>query len=160
MAKNKKEKNKDRAKDWFPNKNIHLRLAFLHQAALHLAQGSNATDSTVVSDGAARQIGSTTGNDASVRCLLSQMKGIGRRSVIRLQSQAKRTVCKGCDQLLTDGITSTETVENKSKNSAKLHANVLVVQCRTCHTVKRFPVGAPRQEGKHERLAGTQAQGT
>lgn len=152
MARLKKDKNK--AKDSIPNKNIHLRLAFLHQASLHLVRHRDVAPDDVVGAKTPHEADSRSmyGNDASARHLLSHMKGIGRRSVIRLQRQVKMTVCKGCDQLLVEGATSIEAVENNSKNAGKPHADVLVIQCRTCYMNKRFPIGAAHQQGKNERL--------
>ncbi|KAK5942078.1 hypothetical protein PMZ80_006031 [Knufia obscura] len=135
MAKEKK------AKGSMPNKNVHLRLSFLHQAASYLAHnagGPAELRGNEETDANSRSVKRPRPHTAQTRHLLSHMKGVSRKSVIRLQKDVKRTVCKGCDQLLDDQ-SSTRTVENKSKGGAKPWASVLVVKCNTCGTAKRFP---------------------
>lgn len=140
MAKEKKSKNAS-----LPQKNVHLRLAFLHQAASHLVDRMQNDR---------HQIPRTEDNDAPVsktllgvsvtqpRYLVNQMKGVGRKSVIRLHKHTKRSVCKRCDELLVDGKNAVREVENKSRNQSKPWADVHVVKCLTCGTSKRFPIGA------------------
>ena len=144
MAKEKK------AKPALPNKNVHLRLSFLHQAATYLANNpakdaesnSNNEHSTDL-ESPKKPLPHAT----QTRHLLSHMKGVSRKSVIRLNKEVKRRVCKGCDQLLADP-SSTRVIENKSKRGAKPWADVLVVKCNNCGTAKRFPVGAEARETK------------
>lgn len=136
MAKEKK------AKGALPQRNIHLRLAYLHQAAIYLEsqrhRGSDIEETSKdVEDGSPQ-----------LRHLVSHLKGVSRKSVVRLQRDIKRSLCKGCDEILISGKTSVEMMENRSKNAAKLGAGVLVVKCRTCGTVKRFPVGVESQQRK------------
>lgn len=151
MTKSKKEKKK--TKDSLPNKNIHLRLAYLRQASSYLSQSTDATREHTHNLHAYDDLENPPRKnfDANSRYLVAQMKGIGRRSVIKLRSEVKRSVCKGCDQPLADGITSSETIQNKSKDATKRHADILVVRCRICKATKRFPIGATRQEGKDKR---------
>lgn len=137
MAKEKK------AKGSMPNKNVHLRLSFLHQAASYLAHyGGEPAElhSNEESDANSRPVKRSRPHTTQTRHLLNHLKGVSQKSVIRLQKDVKRTVCKGCDQLLDDR-SSTRTVENKSKGGAKPWASVLVVKCDTCGTAKRFPTG-------------------
>lgn len=138
MAKEKK------AKGALPQRNVHLRLAYLHQAALYLKSqrhtGNNVEEtSEAVEDGSSQ-----------LRYLVSHLKGVSRKSVIRLQRDIKRSLCKGCDELLMSGKTSVEVIENRSKNAAKPCADVLVVKCRTCGTAKRFQIGAVSQQRKKD----------
>jgi len=138
MAKEKK------AKPALPNKNVHLRLSFLHQAATYLANNATANAETNSNKECSTDLKSPEKPlpyATQTRHLLSHMKGVSRKSVIRLNKEVKRRVCKGCDQLLADA-SSTRVIENRSKQSAKPWADVLVVKCKNCGTAKRFPVGA------------------
>lgn len=140
MAKDKK------TKDSIPQRSVRLRLGYLHQAAEYLANSKttlpeNTTTSKIGSDETITE-GRFQASSTRTRFLISQMKGVSRKSVIRLQKEIKRSVCKGCDELLCKGKTSLEKTENMSKNGAKPWADVLVVECQTCGTSKRFPIGA------------------
>lgn len=140
MAKSKKTKGS------IPQRNVHLRLAYLHKAALYFSSASTSTANQSIPDDSLTENNPPTSGDAEpdheqTRYLVSQLKGVSRKSVIRLQKEIKRTVCKGCDEIQLGGVTSIESVENKSKGCAKPWADILVVRCRTCGTEKRFPVG-------------------
>ncbi|KAI5855894.1 RNAse P Rpr2/Rpp21/SNM1 subunit domain-containing protein [Tricharina praecox] len=74
------------------------------------------------------------------RFYLSHARSIAKKSVLRLDSKTKRTICKRCDALLVPDVTCTHRVENQSKGGRKKWADVLVVECQ-CGMVKRFPVG-------------------
>ena len=100
--------------------------------------------------------GSTPQNSSTAglsRLYVSQLRSISRKAVIRLAPEMKHTICKGCDALLRPGLTSTVQVENASRRKRKPHADVLVISCDTCGAVKRFPVGAKRQQSKGTRVA-------
>jgi len=85
------------------------------------------------------------------RHLLSQLRGVSLKSQIRLSPNVKHSVCKRCDMLLIPSSTSTTRVDNASRGGRKPWADVLVVQCSSCGTEKRFPVGAKRQFRKENR---------
>lgn len=138
MAKDKK------AKGQLPQKNVHLRLAYLHQAATYLENQRSQNISVDHSNGSSQ-----------LRYLISHLKGVSRKSVMRLHKDIKRSLCKGCDELLIPERTSIQVVENRSKNAAKSWADVLVIKCCTCDTVKRFPVDPGIRE---KRKAGTTTQ--
>lgn len=87
------------------------------------------------------------------RLYVSQLRSISRKAVIRLAPEMKHTICKICDTLLRPGFTSTVQVENASRGKRKPHADVLVISCDTCGAVKRFPVGAKRQNSKDSRAS-------
>ena len=145
MAKEKKTKTKAA----LPNKNVHLRLAFLAQAAEYL--NSNEVSLNVM--GQKREIKNTTRAESQrqVRYLTGQMRSIGRKSVIRLSQQQKHQICKVCDQLLIPGQTATTSISNSSKNGKKSWADIEVITCNACCSVKRFPVGKTLQQqaGNH-----------
>lgn len=67
---------------------------------------------------------------------------VAKKNVLRRSPHLKRAVCKRCDMVLGPGRSRTR-VENRSRQQAP-HADVLVVECGTCGTAKRFAVGANR----------------
>ena len=85
------------------------------------------------------------------RHLISDLQGISKKSVIRLQSSMKHTICKRCQSYLRPGHNMTTTVENKSRGGKKPWASVRVDTCSTCHAQKRFPTGAKRQPRRKDR---------
>jgi len=137
MAKEKKAKGSGS----LPNKNAHLRLSFLYQAASYLAsqpfEGTEQKGSQIHASGSCSPKDSKL-HAAQTRHLLSHMKGVSRKSVIRLDRKVKQKVCKGCDQLL-DEQSSDSVFENKSKGGTKPWADVLIVKCRNCGMARRFP---------------------
>ena len=76
---------------------------------------------------------------------VNHLRAISLKTQIRLSPMLKHSTCKRCDSLLVSGSTSTEKIENYSRDGKKPWADVLVVTCNTCRTKKRFPVGAKRQ---------------
>jgi len=81
------------------------------------------------------------------------MRSVAKKSVMRLGPQIKRTICKRCDTLLVPGVSCENRIENASKGGKKSWADVLVVECMACGTVKRFPVGMDgmeRRKGKRK----------
>lgn len=142
MAKAKASKAKN-----VPNKHIHARLSFLHQASSYLSlaqQGerSRGGESAVIS------VGESTARDnldhAQSRHLLSQLRAVALKSQTRLNPQVKHTLCKRCNSLLIAGKTSTETIVNASKGGKKPQGDVMLVRCEFCGSEKRFPVGQSR----------------
>lgn len=83
--------------------------------------------------------------------LLAHLRAVSRKSQIRLAPDLKRSICKRCDALLVPGSTSTNHLENKSRNGSKPWADVLVVTCIACQAAKRYPVGAKRQPKRQKR---------
>jgi ribonuclease P protein subunit RPR2 len=75
------------------------------------------------------------------RFYLTHLRSVAKKSVLRLGPSIKRTICKRCDTLLVPGVSCEHRVENKSKNGRKKWADVLIVECKSCGSVKRFPVG-------------------
>lgn len=139
MTKEKKSKTTS-----LPQKNVHLRLAFLHQAAFHLADKarSNKQTTTDVSGNDTLPRKPPKTSTAQPRYLINQMKGVSRKSVIRLDKNIKRSICKGCDESFVEGESVASTIENQSTNCSKPWADVLIVKCGTCGISKRFPVGS------------------
>ena len=133
-----------------PQKHLHSRLSFLHQAASYLATANDQTTSknataSNIEDAAPAQ--ATQGqqqpaHDASR--LLTHLRGVSKKSQIRLSPKVKHTICKRCDALLVPGKTSTVSTVNASKGGKKAWADILETKCEQCRTVKRFPVGIAR----------------
>ncbi|KAL8685347.1 MAG: hypothetical protein Q9224_005854 [Gallowayella concinna] len=90
-------------------------------------------------------------DESSTRLMLSQLKGISRKSSTRIPSGMKRSICKRCDLLLIHGRTSSQRLENKSRGGKKPWADVLVITCNSCGTAKHIPVGAKRQPRRKDR---------
>ena len=103
-----------------------------------------------------------TPNPALSRFYINTLRSISMKSVLRLHPNIKRTMCKRCDAHLIPGVTSTIYSENRSKGGRKPWAEVLVVRCIGCGSVKRFPVGGGGRTGNHrnkERVRGGGEQG-
>ena len=125
-----------------PQKHLHSRLSFLHQAASHLATTKDLTKTTDIgpnnSTKAARQ---STQHSHDAARLLTQLRGVSRKAQIRLSPKVKHSICKRCDALLIPGTTSKESLVNSSKYGRKSTADILEKRCEGCATIKRFPVG-------------------
>ena len=120
-----------------PHKHIHSRLSFLHQAARYLAtskKGAISAPTTVIEAQNGKHASETTR-------LLTHLRGVSRKSQVRLTPKVKHTICKRCDCLLIAGQTSTEMIINPSKSCKKPWAELFEVRCNSCGTVKRFPIG-------------------
>jgi ribonuclease P protein subunit RPR2 len=142
MAKSKGSKGKS-----VPNKHIHARLSYLHQASSYLYLARQGEDM----EGSERPVAPVEecpvkqGVDHSQsRHLLSQLRAVSLKSQIRLTPQIKHTICKRCNSLLIAGRTSTETIVNESRGGKKPQGDLLVVQCDFCGNERRIAVGQLR----------------
>jgi len=88
--------------------------------------------------------------------LLTHLRAISLKSVIRITPDIKHSICKRCDVLLIAGSSATVEMENKSRGGRKPRADVLVVTCVACGAAKRFPVGAKRQLKRQYRPNGSE----
>ncbi|KAK8099268.1 uncharacterized protein PG998_012509 [Apiospora kogelbergensis] len=146
-----------------PNRPIYSRISYLYQAASHLATSSRQDSSPAAGDYGVDQSVETEGpgqdetqlRQTCSRHLLTTMRTTSEKAVIRLSPALKHTVCKFCDSLLIEGETCVSTVENASKGGKKPWADVLIVRCKACKGVKRFPVGASRQQKQKLRKSTT-----
>lgn len=150
MAKEKKSKSTS-----LPQKHVHLRLAFLRQAASHLADRERddiRRDLVMDEDQSQTPAVSTKTDNAQPRHIINQMKGVSRKAVVRLHRDTKRSICKRCDEVLIEGMTAVKRTENKSANRARPWADVHIIECKTCGALKRFPVdlGCPREKAGDE----------
>jgi len=96
---------------------------------------------------------STATLPGSARNLITQMRGVSRKTHTCLSKEIKRSICKRCDTLLVPAQTCKAEVENASKGGKKPWADVYVVTCLVCGTAKRFPTGMDRQKKKAQRAA-------
>lgn len=168
---------KEKVKKGVPNKHLHARIAFLHQAAEHLARTAEAQKvasidadsgnestynasqpSTIFPDPDPITASPTTTTKPKPlshhpstglpTLLSSHLKTIAQKAQIRLAPDLKHSICKTCSAPLLEDLTSVKFVENSSRGGRKPWANVVVVECVGCGTRKRFPVGAKRQVRK------------
>ncbi len=144
-----------------PQKHLHSRLSFLHQAATLLANANSKatsaeTDGDPIAEAPSVPMMNAQGFLESTR-LLTHLRGVSRKSQIRLAPKMKHTLCKRCECLLIAGRTSSGMTVNPSKDGNKPWAETFEVRCNRCGTVKRFPVGAKRQG--HRAVEGSDQRG-
>ncbi|PQE07198.1 hypothetical protein CJF31_00004876 [Rutstroemia sp. NJR-2017a BVV2] len=149
-----------------PNKNLYSRVSYLYQAATYLAMREQSDLDKLSSNGSSldtENVWPVNNNEikyeASLqplsRRLLSDLRSVSLKGVMRMSPAVKNSICKHCQTLLIDGSTSTTEVENKSKGGKKPWADVLVRKCNTCGLEKRFPVAAERQPRRPHRFTST-----
>ncbi|KAF2116627.1 RNAse P Rpr2/Rpp21/SNM1 subunit domain-containing protein [Lophiotrema nucula] len=143
---------KEKALNGVTNKHLHARTAFLYQAATYLTLDAGAKTSHT--EGVKQDALDTSKNRPSSpgTILTSHLRAVSRKAQTRLSTKLKRSICKTCDSVLIPGRTANFFTENRSKGGKKPWADVLVIQCNACHSKKRFPVGAERQQRKKNRV--------
>lgn len=143
------------------NKNIYTRASYLYQAASYLAtqsQGSPEAAEKPSSSNSRSEEERKAAQNIS-RQLLSDMRAVSLKVLIRQSPELKRTVCRYCDTLLVEGESCLSAVENASRGGRKPWADVLVVRCLSCGNVRRYPVSAaPRQKRRALREAEAKAE--
>ena len=150
-----KSKKSPKGGDGAPQKHLHSRISYLHQAAAYLATTRSPVSSrqreigSGLLSGAVSKHGSNRSRTPQIQYLLTQLKGVSRKSQIRLGRDVKHSICRRCDTLMVLGMTSSQTVKNDSKYRRKPWADIFEVQCNVCSAVKRFPVGS--QAGSSDR---------
>jgi ribonuclease P protein subunit RPR2 len=134
-----------------PNKAVHSRVSYLFQAAAYLA--TKQQHSTTAAGGSQPPVGQYTVKpptnsplQPASRHLISDLRSVSLKVMIRISPTMKHSICKNCDTMLIDRFTCTKHVENRSKGGKKPWADVLVLTCNTCGSEKRFPTGAERQK--------------
>jgi ribonuclease P protein subunit RPR2 len=148
MVKSKGSKGKN-----VPSRHIHCRLSYLHQAASYLSVARQTKVEVAKESGSNDDFGAETTSSlpqpppdyAQSRHLMSQLRAVSLKSQTRLAPQVKHSLCKRCSSLLVAGKSSTARMVNRSKGERKPCADVLVLKCTFCGTVKRFPVGQVRK---------------
>ncbi|KAF2499548.1 Rpr2-domain-containing protein [Lophium mytilinum] len=177
MAKTKEPKGRKN----IPNKHLHARVSYLYQAASYLSlqtpdsqhkeikersrpQEGDALNTTASSTKLSEE--SETGHEEHTQhttkkspqsglalFLGSQLRSVSQKGQVRLSRDLKRSICKSCNAFLVPGRNSTTSMENTSRNGKKPWADVLVIECQTCGSKKRFPVGSKCQARKSERVS-------
>ena len=134
--------------DGIPQKHLHSRISYLHQAATYL---SSRTSKVTTSQSQGKDMFSTNAlprkqqnqpGQAQSRHLLNQLRGVSKKSQIRLARDVKHSICRRCESLLIPGRTSSQEVRNESKGGNKPWADIFEIRCFKCQAVKRFPVGS------------------
>ncbi|KLO18402.1 Rpr2-domain-containing protein [Schizopora paradoxa] len=69
------------------------------------------------------------------RAYLKSMRIIGQKTMVRLDPDVKRTICRGCNSLMLPGVTAN--VRSKAR-SPRIH-NISYI-CKTCSSSRRFPI--------------------
>jgi ribonuclease P protein subunit RPR2 len=136
-----------------PQKHLHSRISYLHQAAAYLASVEGTSRSLISAEGAPcpvhsnSLVKSTNSAYNQSRNLLTQLRAVSLKSQIRLTPELKQSFCRRCDSLLVAGKTSDMTIANSSRHGNKPWADILLVKCDFCGAVRRFPIGQKlRQE--------------
>jgi ribonuclease P protein subunit RPR2 len=146
---------------------IRARLDYLHKAAVYLQTAQQNTahqvsdEKTATSTCAQDDLHMTSHDSNSMegtsgarktkepmsnlsRVCVSHLRGVALKTQIRLPVALKRSVCKRCDTLLAPGLNCSHEIENASRGGQKPWADVLVVRCFECGTIKRFPQAEKR----------------
>ncbi|OCK78654.1 Rpr2-domain-containing protein, partial [Lepidopterella palustris CBS 459.81] len=147
MAKNKTPKG---AKGML-NKHLHSRISYLYQAATYLSFQSTTGGLQKASSELAPSISTKAVSSGLALQLGSHLRAVSLKGQVQLSQNVKRSICKCCNTILIPGRTSTTTVENNSRGGKKPWADVLLVECTTCGSKKRFPMGSKWQVRKTER---------
>jgi len=155
------------------NKHLYARSSYMYQAAAYLsarvaeAREPGASNHGVLKEGSelnnkqalppkscethSGSETSTATTPGSARHLITQMRGVSRKTHTCLSKEIKRSICKRCDTLLVPTKTCKAEMQNASKGGKKPWADVYVVTCLVCGTTKRFPTGTDRQKKKAQR---------
>ena len=149
------------------SKHLQARVAYLDKAAQYLIQrhvtnnqppdltkeSHDIVNSVTVADSASSLVATKSPQHIKGLPILltSQLRAVAQKSQIRLPQDQKRRTCKVCSTPLVEALTSNSSIKNESTGKKKPWADVRVVQCLTCGTEKRFPVGARRQKKKAAR---------
>ena len=130
-----------------PQKHLHSRISYLHQAAAYLASVEGTSKSLISAEGAPRPVHnnslvkSTSSAYNQSRNLLTQLRAVSLKSQIRLTPELKQSFCWRCDSLLVPGTTSDTAITNSSRHGNKPWADILLIKCAFCGAVRRFPIG-------------------
>jgi len=137
-------KTKDNQTQKVTNRQAYQRLSFLHQASTYFSSLLNAETSVKSQKRhgkAANKVVTDEKHGFPVSSYLGcHLTTIARKGNFRVDKSIKRSICKRCKVSLREGSTSAVSLENKSKDGAKLHADVLLVTCLACGMEKRYPL--------------------
>ncbi|THV52455.1 hypothetical protein BGAL_0078g00040 [Botrytis galanthina] len=122
-----------------PNKVLYSRMSYLYQAATYLAvqnqecqeQSAKGTalDSSmedVMKDESKAVANATEGSHQALsRRLITELRSVSLKGLMRMTPDMKHSICKNCQTLLLEGTTCTAKIENQSKGGKKPWADVL-----------------------------------
>src|ERR1700722_16849003 len=103
-----------------PQKHLHSRISYLHQAAAYLASVEGTSRSLISAEGAPRPVHnnslvkSTSSAYNQTRNLLPQLRALSQKSQIRLTPELKHSFCICWERLLVAGKTNNMTIANSS----------------------------------------------
>lgn len=146
------------------NKAIYSRANYLYQAASYLYGRAEHQKETCQPDDQKNDTASQQRIDQhkalanTARLAVVDMRAVSLKAQIRQTPSLKRTICKFCDSLQIEGRTCESKIENLSRGGRKPWADVLIIKCRICGNVKRYPLNAPRQQRRAARLQISQAE--
>jgi ribonuclease P protein subunit RPR2 len=147
-----------------PQRHLHARISYLFQASHYLSTRTKPSEKQV-NDKISKdtQYGSLNHQGNPSQCqsrhLTAQLKGVARKSQIRLSREVKRSICKRCGALLLPRQTSSQALVNESKGGRKPWADVYEVRCLKCQAVKRFPGDHKLPRAGEKQLAPTESDG-
>ena len=136
-----------------PQKHLHSRISYLHQAAAYLAS-TGGTSGPLISEDAPSPVhsnslmksASSTYNQS--RNLLTHLRAVSLKSQIRLTPELKQSFCWRCDSLLVPGTTSDTAITNSSRHGNKPWADILLVKCGFCGAARKYPIGQKPRGGE------------
>lgn len=136
------------------NRVLYSRISYLHQAASYLAtqsfpSGEEAENGKPsAGPGHTKVTAASSASDNVARRLVSDIRTVGHKVLIRQGPGIKRASCKFCDTVFIEGKTCTTMVQNASKGGKKPWADLLVVRCQVCTNVRRYPTACVAQKRK------------
>jgi ribonuclease P protein subunit RPR2 len=144
-----------------PQKHLHSRISYLHQAAAYLASAEGTSRHLISEDAPSPVHSNSLMKSASAtynqsRNLLTQLRAVSLKSQIRLTPELKQSFCRRCDSLLIPGKTSNTAIANSSRHGNKPWADILLVKCGFCGAVRRFPIG--QKVGREKTVTPIEAQ--
>jgi len=139
--------------DSIVNRALYSRISYLHQAASYLATRSSSFEGSGGNGSSGRlpvdtSASASAASDNMARRLVSDIRTVGQKVLIRQGPGIKRASCKFCDTVFVEGETCMTTVENASKGGKKPWADLMVVRCQVCKNVRRYPTACVRQRRK------------
>ena len=130
-----------------------VRMDYLYRAA-HLVNGVRFSKDSMTKSKEQKEQSFQKSSENAKRILsthLTQlMVGIGRKAVQRASVEVKRTICKGCRNLLVPGKTAKFYYRSKSKMKTKNNKRTekeLKILCKQCSTEKKFPLKKLKTKG-------------
>ncbi|KAB8294991.1 hypothetical protein EYC80_006940 [Monilinia laxa] len=110
-----------------PNKALYSRMSYLYQAATYLAVQDNGNQNWSIKGGASdpsmedvmqcdtKVDANFTGSCQPLsRRLISELRSVSQKGLMRMSPEMKHSMCKNCQTLLMEGTSCTALIENKT----------------------------------------------